>query len=208
MSSSNKQGFLPTPWLVIAIFLAAFAPSETLAFCCNGFTTQSCANCNFFWCNCDNPCDCKNSCETNCSQEQTQCIIYCTQGNCSYCDGYYHACINRCNSASASSLDIDKKPRKKQIAKASSECPIYQAMDANKNGAVSRNEFIDFIDSQRKTDWPTTNEMTPMQTALRLIAGQNPAEVFDRYDTNHDGSIDHKEAGLPSKSRHRRSHSR
>jgi EF hand len=193
--SMSRRPVLALASFVIAV-LAALAPTEAEAKCCNIITTQSCADCNFFMCHCKNSCDCKNPCATNCSQDQNACIADCTQSNCSYCDGYYHACMDRCSSSAATSSPI-ADPAPDASAPTAACQQVYKAVDADRNGALSKKEFVDFIVAQRKVAWPTNGALTPVQAAVGSIAGKDPAAVFASLDTNHDGTIDRAEAGLP-----------
>jgi hypothetical protein len=156
------------------------------------FTTQSCADCNFFMCHCKNSCDCKNSCATNCSQDQTACIADCTQSNCSYCDAYYHACMGRCGSSAATSSTI-AEPEPDASAPTAACQQVYKAVDADRNGAVSKKEFVDFIVAQRKVAWPANGVLTPVQGCRRL--GSGPGSCGRIRPLGHEPRRNHRSRG-------------
>jgi hypothetical protein len=173
-------------------------PQAARATCCNIFTTQSCADCNFFMCNCQHSCDCQNSCETNCNQDFNTCLITCTQRNCNYCTTYFHACMRRCGGTGARRA----VPRAStfDLAPPQSHCEeIFGAIDTNSDRLISRREFLAFIRSQprpRQRDRAYLTSVIGM--AVASLDGQNPGKVFSRMDLNHDGYIDRIEAGLDS----------
>jgi hypothetical protein len=178
----------------ILFALLAFGPSAAYAYCCNIITTQSCAGCNIFMCACSGPCDCQNSCQTNCGQTQNACIADCTQSDCSYCNTWYHACMNRCGSA-APAAEATKPP---EAPGSSALCEqIYSAIDADHNGLISKAEFVDFIQTQRKAAMPADGTLPMLQAAAATVAGQDPERVFAHFDVNRDGNIDRQEAALP-----------
>ena len=185
--------------LAACLLAAAFClalPEAARAVCCNILTTQSCADCNVFMCNCQHSCDCKNSCETNCNEEYNTCLITCTQRNCNYCTTYFHACMRRCGGANASRA----VPHASMIdlAAPKTHCEeVFATIDANADHRISRSEFLKFVRSQPRPDQRDKAYLTSaIGIAVASIDGKNPSQVFNRIDVNHDGFIDRAEAGL------------
>lgn len=188
-----KSGSFAVVKFLLATLLLALASTNASANCCNIITTQSCANCNFFMCNCDNPCDCEDSCASRCDQEYNTCLIYCTQRNCNYCTTYYHACMRRCPAADVAVESVQEATEGK-----TKSCEvIYSAIDENGDKRISKKELVAFITTHRDRLSETPLTDSPIDIALESVGGKDPEVIFKELDKNADGEIDRSEAGLP-----------
>lgn len=179
--------------LLVAIFVLALLSTSAQAKCCNIITTQSCAGCNIFMCNCKHSCNCKDSCQTLCNEELDDCIADCTQENCNYCNSYFHACMGRCPPGDVAAENDQEAP-----GEGAQSCEaIYAAIDENGDRSISKAELVTFITAQRARLAETPLTDSPIDIALASVGGRDPDELFEDLDENADGEIDRIEAGLP-----------